>query len=132
MARYYFLSIAVIGIISGLLFLASRIKLLLNGVEIAGVVERKQKRTWVSADGNGGGGYAYLLVIEYIGRNGEKKYFTEQNSIPSYFYNVGDKIKLLQDPNKPNRIMVHNNIVLFSAPLAILLLAVIASYVGFR
>jgi hypothetical protein len=129
MARYYFMSIAVVAMVSGLLFLSSRIQLLLNGARIVGEVKKKQKRTWTDTDG---GGYAYLLVITYIGIDGETKNFTEQNAIPTFFYNVGDKIKLLQDQNKPNRVMVHSNIVLFSAPLVMLLLAAIAGYVGFQ
>lgn len=129
MARYYFIFIAVVGIISGLLFLFYRVQLLLNGVKIVGIVEKKQKRAWTSNDG---GGYAYLLVIGYIDMAGEKKYFTEQNAIPTYFCNVGDKIKLIQDPQKPSRIMVHSAIVLFSAPIVMLLFAAVAGYVGLK
>lgn len=129
MVRYYFIFIAILGMICGLLFLFSRIQLLLNGARIVGEVKKKQKRTWSGTDG---GGYAYLLVIGYIGMDGQSKSFTEQNAIPTFFYNVGDKIKLLLDPNKPSRIMVYSYIVLFSAPLAMLLLAAIASYVGFK
>lgn len=129
MIRYYFIFIALIGIVGGLLFLSSRIQLLLNGARIVGEVKKKQKRTWSDIDGDG---YAYLLVIGCVGMDGQNKSFTEQNSIPTYFYNVGDKIKLLQDPTKPNKIMVHSNVVLFSAPFAVLLLATFAGYVGFK
>ena len=129
MIRYYFITIAVVGIIGGLLFFFSRIKLLLNGVELVGTVENKLKRTWTST--NSAGGYAYLLFISYIAKDGIKKSFVEQNSIPSFFYNVGDQIQLLQDSNNPNRVMVHSKIVLFSAPLTILLLSAVAGYVGF-
>jgi hypothetical protein len=129
MARFYFMFIAVVGIISGLIFLFYRMQLLLNGAKTVGTVEKKQKRAWSN---NNGGGYAYLLVIGYIDMAGEKKYFTEQNAIATYFYNVGDKIKLIQDPQKPSRIMVHSAIVLFSAPIIMLLLAAVAGYVGLK
>jgi hypothetical protein len=129
MVKYYFIFIAAIGVVGSLLLLASRIALLLNGVNVSGVVKKKQKRTWGDTDGSY---YAYHLVIGYIDKNGVKMSFTEQNSIPSYFYNVGDSIVLLQDPDKPEKIMVRSNVVLFSAPLVILLLSAAAGYVGFK
>ncbi|WAK02509.1 DUF3592 domain-containing protein [Methylobacter sp. YRD-M1] len=129
MVKYYFIFISAIGGVGGLLFLMSRIKLLFSGAAIIGTVERKQKRTWINSDG---GGCAYHLVIGYIGSDGEKISYTEGCSIPSLFYKVGDTITLLQDPNRPSRIMVRSKIVLFSAPLLILFLSVVVGYIGFK
>ncbi|MDI1299701.1 hypothetical protein [Methylotenera sp.] len=92
-------------------------------------MRKKQKRAWGDTDVSS---YAGHLIIGYIDNNKVKKSFTEQNSIPTFFYNVGDSVALIQKPNKPNKIMAYSNVVLFSAPLAILLLSAMAAYVAFK
>lgn len=128
MIAYYFLFLAAIGLVFGVLFLISRVKLRKNGVVVTGIVEKLQKRTWRQS---GSGGYANLLVISYIHPNGYKKNFTEQNSIPSFFYKEGDKIDLLLDVKNNNKIMVKSDAVLFSAPLMVIALSLVAGYVGY-
>ena len=127
--RYYFIFIAVIGLVGGSLLFISRLKLLFSGVAISGVVTKKQKRTWSDIDGDHSD---YFLVIEYTGNDGKMESYIEPTSIPTSFYKVGDNIELLQDPRKPNKIIVHSNVVLFSAPAIVLLLSAVAGYVGIK
>jgi hypothetical protein len=129
MIGYYFIVLAAIGVISGVIFLISRGKLRKNGVVKKGIVEKIQKRVWRQS---GSGGHANQLVISYSDRNGNRKTFTEQNSIPAFFYKEGDEIELLLDSENYDRVMVKSNLVLFAAPIMIIALSIFAGYLGFR
>ena len=129
MIGYYFIVLATMGVISGSMFLISRGKLRKNGIVIKGLVEKIQKRVWRQS---GSGGHANQLVISYTDCDGTKKTFTEQNSIPAFFYKEGDEIEVLLNNENSGKVMVNSNLVLFAAPIMIVALSVLAGYLGFR
>jgi len=127
MAEYYFILIALFLFFGGVVFLVSRIKLLSKGAQFIGFVEDKKKLAWRQASGYG---YAYHLVIRYTDNNGKQNTFTEQNSILTYFHQIGDKVVVIVDSDNLEREFLKSYIGLFSAPILIILFSIIAAYVG--
>ncbi len=90
---------------------------MLNSKLVIGTIEKKKKLAWRQASGYG---YAYHLVIRYIDNNGTQHTFTEQNSMVSFFYTVGDKVEILVDNDNPSKGFIKSTLGLFSAPILII------------
>ena len=127
MAEYYFIFVALFLFVGGIVFFVSRIKLLANSTQFIGIIEDKKKLAWRQADGYG---HAYHLVIRYTDNTGKLNTFTEQNSILTNFYQIGDKVMVIVDTNNPERVFVKSYIGLFSAPMLIILFSIVAAYIG--
>jgi len=119
MAEYYFIFVALFLFVGGIVFFVSSIRLLSNSTQFIDIIEDKKKLAWRQ---NSGYGYAYHPVIQYTDNNGKQNTFTEQNSILTYFHQIGDKVVVIVGSSNLERVFVKSYIGLFSAPIMIILL----------
>lgn len=122
--RSYFVLVGAIGLVLGVFFLLSRIGFRINGTRCTGVVVRKQIRHWSGVPLRGGG-FSEHLVIKYLGNCNEECEFVEQNSLATYLFKIGDSVNLLKDRKAGGRIMLNNQLILYSAPILIIAISVV-------
>ena len=103
---------------------AINLKLIFSGEKVTGVVDRFDSYTSTDSETRKTTTY-YSPVIKFTDVNGVDRYFSPEGSYAYKSRKVGDKVKLLYNPNNPKQANIYSISRMFLRPLGLALIGLI-------